>query len=571
MQDIYPVVKEIDYDQNGLTELQNIRDSHTRSLYLEYPTVYVIGSSKKKETRLIYVGETSDIQHRTIQHLEDDAKKSATWQEINQGKDKKLIVIGHEHFNKSMTLDIENQLILYLSGAESPHQLKNARLNPQGKYYPMAERKRIFSHIWAKLHTIDPIVFPIEKAIRDSALFKASPFHTLTPSQQRAKSMIVERVVEALADKKDGQVIVVSGEAGSGKTVLLSSLFYELMTTVDKNGLRHRDVDAGQRLKAKLMVNHEQQLTVYQQIMSKLGLFSKKGDEVGKPTHFISPFLDENHNLIIAEADKLDVILVDEGHLLYSQGKQSYRGKNQLDDLSKMARVVIVVMDPHQVLATNEYRTQQEFKRLEDKAKAQGNLVSLTDQMRMQADKRTLQWVSDFVFQQVIREIPAYDAKGFELKIFSSPAAMEGQFARRPRTINMACPACWRRSIGSTFRPSIQMMTRIKCGRLALAIGQCLGTCSCPPQVISRLKSTSPWPGRSNPKPLAKSVQLSLFRDWTSIMLGLFLARRLVLKMARWCHDLNTVQTTMPPKSAVSMGQRLMLRSSCSGMKSMCS
>lgn len=417
MKKINPVVKVIEYNQSGLAELDAIHDEYDRELFLEYPTVYVIGATKKQHTRLVYIGESSDIVNRTTQHLTEDARKFNVWQEINRGKNKQLIVIGHEHFNKSMTLDIENQLILYLSGADTNYQLVNGRLNPQGKYYPMEEKTAIFSRIWQKLHNIDPNIFPVEKVIRDSALFKASPFHTLTPEQLSAKSLVMAKVLAALREQQKGQVVVVAGAAGSGKTVLLSTLFYELMTTVNEDGsINHEDFPTNP-LNARLMVNHDQQLKVYQQIMAKLGLYTKKGDQVGKPTHFI--------NEAQKQSALIDVALVDEAHLLYSQGKQSYKGKNQLDDLRKIARVVIIVLDPHQVLATNEYRTKQEFNKLLETAKTQRNLVNLEVQMRMNADPHTLKWISNFIFESRIDPFPHFDAKGFELKVFGSPAEME--------------------------------------------------------------------------------------------------------------------------------------------------
>jgi len=64
--------------------------------------------------------------------------------------------------------------------------------------------------------------------VRESALFKASPFHTLTPQQLAAKAGIPDAIVKARASVAVGQLILAEGSAGTGKTVLLSSLFYDL-------------------------------------------------------------------------------------------------------------------------------------------------------------------------------------------------------------------------------------------------------------------------------------------------------------------------------------------------------
>lgn len=72
-------------------------------------------------------------------------------------------------------------------------------------------------------------------------------------------------------------------------------------------------------IKCHLLVNHDEQITVYEQIAEKLGLTEKYGKVVSKPTTFIN-----NHS----EGDPVDVAFVDEAHLLLTQGKQSYQGEN---------------------------------------------------------------------------------------------------------------------------------------------------------------------------------------------------------------------------------------------------
>lgn len=77
----------------------------------EYPTVYV--------------GETNDIQRRTFQHLDADPKKRADFFNFKNSKNVSIYVIGHEHFNKSMTRDIENRLMQYLSSVPAVKHLNN--------------------------------------------------------------------------------------------------------------------------------------------------------------------------------------------------------------------------------------------------------------------------------------------------------------------------------------------------------------------------------------------------------------------------------------------------------------
>lgn len=107
----------------------------------------------------------------------------------------------------------------------------------------------------------------MERIIFESSLYKASPFHELSDEQEKAKLKIFAKVRSALKKKEKGQLIFVSGEAGTGKTVLNSNLFYELCTNSKELGLEN--------IKCKLMVNHDEQLIVYQQIAEKLCLNSE--------------------------------------------------------------------------------------------------------------------------------------------------------------------------------------------------------------------------------------------------------------------------------------------------------
>ena len=116
-----PVIFPVKYDMATASELNNqIRkkydnDAKKQALLIEYPTVYIINNtSVKNKDYTVYVGETNDIQRRTLQHLDSDPKEREDFFDLKNSKNVQMYVIGHEHFNKSMTLDIENRLMQYL-------------------------------------------------------------------------------------------------------------------------------------------------------------------------------------------------------------------------------------------------------------------------------------------------------------------------------------------------------------------------------------------------------------------------------------------------------------------------
>lgn len=399
-----PVIREIKYNEHALDDFQKDLENDPRSqeLLLEYPTDYIIycQPSKRNDGYEVYVGETNDIGRRTLQHLNDDAKKRDDWNELAKRADVNMFVIGHDHFNKSLTLDIENRLMLYLSSVDQVKTVNNRRSNNQNKYYTSSEMEPLFSKIWRKLRQYKKDLFPIEQVIRDSAIFKASPFHSLTKEQANAQTLIMDKIKRAVLNDERGQLIFVEGEAGSGKTVLLSNLFYNINTELTD--------EIGHTAKNFLLINHDQQLTVYKQIAKKLDLDREDPDVVSKPTRFINQH---------GEEDPVDIVLVDEAHLLWTQGKQAYRGKNQLHDILKRAKVTVVIFDKHQTLTTEEYWKDDEIDAYRREAINQGNLIHLENQMRMDASSRTINWIRSLVYGKEIKPVPT-DDRSYDLKIF---------------------------------------------------------------------------------------------------------------------------------------------------------
>lgn len=385
-----PIIGNVPFSEDGLKQLEKIDN---KKLLLEYPTVYIIYSERNGMYQ-VYVGETNNIKQRTKEHFREGNRYA---------KGSNMFVIGHEHFNKSLTLDIENKFMLYLTGNKFIKKLSNKRDNPQYRYFPYEEMNQIFSKSWKKLRKNEQSLFPIEKVIEDNALFKASPFHKLTMEQFEARDKIINRVKEVLNKGNKHQLILVEGAAGSGKTVLLSSLFYALSEENNEN--------------TYMLVNHDEQVKVYNNIAKKLGLQKRLNEKVMKPTSFIinDKFVDEDN-----------IVLVDEAHLLWTQGKQSYQGQNQLQDIIKKSRITIAVFDPQQVLRTQQYVEDDDLRKIEENAKNNGNLIELKKQLRMNANQETINWIKTFVYQQEIIPFPENDAK-YDLKIFDDPREMYEQ------------------------------------------------------------------------------------------------------------------------------------------------
>ena len=411
-----PIIKQIKDNREALDFFENIllpaEDEKTQEIIANFPTVYIHNWQDSGDFE-VYVGESNDIFKRTRQHY-DAAVDKSKWQRKLMEKDARLFIIGHEHFNKSLTMDIENRLMHYMMSAERVKHVHNLRDNPQTSYYPVEELDEIFGRIWRGLRKENKELFPTESAIKDSAIYKASPLHKLTKEQKDARELILQKVSKALENDETSQLIFIDGEAGTGKTVLNSSTFYELYCQAEEEE---------KTLKCYLLVNHDEQITVYEQIAEKLGLTAKYGKVVSKPTTFIN-----NHS----EDDPVDVVFVDEAHLLLTQGKQSYHGENQLKDIIARTRVTVVMFDENQILTTEQFWEAQILEHYRNQAKAAENHIVLDKQLRMQADPITMDWIDSFTKKGQLKEIP-HTVDGYQIRVFDDPEMLDLEIQKKAK------------------------------------------------------------------------------------------------------------------------------------------
>ena len=194
--------------------------------------------------------------------------------------------------------------------------------------------------------------------------------------------------------------------------MLTTSTFYELVTLSEDEDLH---------LDCHLLVNHDQQLTVYSQMAEKLDLGK---DRVNKPSTFI-----HNHS----PRNKVDVCLVDEGHLLLTQGNQGYSGSNQLKDIMERARVTVVMFDEYQILNTEEYWEDDLLQSIKNIAIKQQNFFVLDYQFRMKCSESTAEWISRFALERRIGLLP-HDANGYEVKSFDNVEEMYNAIRKKSKS-----------------------------------------------------------------------------------------------------------------------------------------
>jgi uncharacterized protein len=174
----------------------------------DWPVVYLIENGKE-----LYVGETIRAYGRTKQHLENETRKKLN----------KIHIISDDEFNKSATLDTESSLIEYLV-ADGIFTLQNGNGGLQNHDYFDRERYQgKFEILWKNLQDLK-IAQKDLLQIRNSDLFKYSPYKTLTDDQYMVATKLLDYFKE---DKK--QTYVIHGGPGTGKTILATFLIKKLI------------------------------------------------------------------------------------------------------------------------------------------------------------------------------------------------------------------------------------------------------------------------------------------------------------------------------------------------------
>lgn len=359
---------------------------------VDYPTVYLLNNDKEA-----YIGETVALKNRMRAHLANPQRSKLT----------KAHVISHNEFNQSATYNIETKLINYFL-ADQKYILQNKSQTVQSithNYHNKAYfNEQVFTTLWRQLLT-QGIASHSADEIENKDIYKLSPFKQLSAEQLDLKNTIIEKCTTHINDQKPF-VYFIKGEAGVGKSVILSSVFNRIQElSQDKNSPLYQTDN-------KLLVNHGEMLKTYEKIASKVK--SLKVSNFTKPTTFINDMKKNN--------DFADIVFVDEAHLLLSRSDSynSFVEDNHLEEIIKCSKIVIAVYDEKQVLKLKSYWDENKLAHLNVDYTTE-EPYQLKDQFRMKANDEVVDWIDSFVTTE-IKPLPHDD--NFDFKIFDSALAM---------------------------------------------------------------------------------------------------------------------------------------------------
>lgn len=371
------------FKQESISKINNTEQ------YLNYPVIYVLNGNKEA-----YIGETVYFKNRMKVHLK--ARKN-----IDQ-----INLIKHEKFNRSATFHLETKLINYFLGDEKytlQNKSKTASDFTHNYYNKPYYDQQLFIEIWQKLYDQELVNHELH-TIENKDIFKLSPFKELSIEQIELKEKVLEFCEKQVkvSSEEYGSLLVIEGEAGVGKSVVLSSIF---------NTIQERAEEASSPLSQTenyLAVNHEEMFKTYKGIAKQVKHL--KGKNFAKPTPLINTLQKQNK--------KADIIFVDEAHLLLTKPDtyNNFHGNNHLEELLKLAKVVVIIYDQGQVLKLKSLWGAAALEQLKRKSTYHEE-YQLTNQFRMQANDDVINWINAFKNKQLL---PIPQDKNYEFKVFET-------------------------------------------------------------------------------------------------------------------------------------------------------
>ncbi len=275
---------------------------------------------------------------------------------------------------------------------------------------------KIFPAIWDQLAKKN--IVSKMSVVENSALFANSPFKQLSKEQLDAKHQIEDRIQTYMnSDSDETKIIKIEGLAGTGKTVLMSALFKDIYDFKDA------DDEKKDSMSVALLVRHEQQLKVYEQLAKKLNMV----DTVFEVPNFI------------AKGVKRDILLVDEAHLLWTGNYGRVNSNNWKPDLTALkdlAKVIVLIYDPMQEISGKSYLT-PELERDLDEAEC----FKLTNQWRINASedvKNYIQNIIDFKKNSLISVPKSQEEQTYQLKFFDSATEMYSEILKKDQQFGLS-------------------------------------------------------------------------------------------------------------------------------------
>lgn len=416
-----------------------------------WPVVYLIYNDSE-----VYVGETTSAYVRYGQHASENGKYFKDRRRLNR-----ISIIFDDLFNKSAILDIEQNLIHLLEadaaiqeengGHGRKLQNRNAGQSYAHDYYNRTIYQAKVEEVWNRLLK-RRFVSNSFLSIKNSDLFKYSPYTSLTAEQELVCRDIIRDIISRLSIGKKGMAVI-KGAAGTGKSLVLINMIMTLLRSLyikydyDFETDSEDDLDDRYALHAELERFYTNWKKMTGRNSLKIGFvvpmssirstFQMVFKYAGKSTKGMKANMVIGPNAVVTDADEheYDVVFVDESHRLKRRVAMSGtemgafdkccnkiglnpHDADQLDFLLRKSKYQVLVYDENQSIKPTDIPVITMNNKISQNVTIRRELRS---QMRCQGGGDFMQYIDD-IFS--LRN-PAKKTFGkYDFKLYDDPNKM---------------------------------------------------------------------------------------------------------------------------------------------------
>lgn len=419
-------VKEYEFNTDALNNIN--------TKYINWPVVYLINNNDK-----IYIGETSNIKDRIKSHLDNPEREFL----------RIINIIFDSQFNKSAVLDIEQNLIrmFYADNrfdSSTGILNKNNGQSSKHNYYQREMYLNKLEDIWKKLQN-KKLVNNSYNNIINSDIYKYSPFTSLTNEQENIMCKIINNILDCLEDKSENKTSIITGLAGTGKTILAINLIYNIINADFSNIDTIKEGEEIELVSEFDKTIHRLRTHILRNGKIKIG-FVVPMVSLRKTLNIVFKSIDKKNfkNVVIAPGDVIkndyDVIICDEAHRLAKYKNIPNMGdfkekckklgidektSTQLDWINMKSKYKVLFYDGNQTIKGSDIskdKMDELIKMNSDKC------YSLTTQLRCKSGELFLDNIDKLFKCKLKGKIES--SKNFEIKVFDNPNKMIEQIKK---------------------------------------------------------------------------------------------------------------------------------------------
>jgi hypothetical protein len=391
----------------------------------QWPLIYIISSDKIKEA---YVGESTNALSRMLNHLTNEERLKLST----------LHLITSDKFNKSATLDIENNLIKYIS-ADGKYKLQNGNAGlTLHNYYQKDLYFEIFKTIWIELREEKLNINALRK-IDNSDLFKYSPYKSLSSDQYDA----VTQLLQILISDEPSRTFV-KGSAGTGKTILAIYLIKLLKTDYRNYDISEDEISSNDDFKLITTIK-DKFVNPSIALVIPMTSLRKTLKAVFRSIKGLNP------NMVIGPSDvlkqKYDILIVDEAHRLKRRRNivnyDSFNKNNAKLGLDENGTELdwILLQSKNQIFFYDDAQSVKPSdipKEIFDELRVHSNNIELVSQMRVIGGSDYINYVDNLLNCRVDILGKKIQMDGYEFKIFDSLKKMVNEITIKEKEFGLS-------------------------------------------------------------------------------------------------------------------------------------